>query len=85
MSWTWEYAFGTEEAARTAPPAFLAEVEHKAAEVVAAAEARYPHGRSHDGDDPRVGDVAVPGGMFTYQLVVHSKRVYVVQLTYLGW
>ncbi|MEV6736132.1 hypothetical protein AB0N14_03920 [Streptomyces sp. NPDC051104] len=85
MSWTWEYAFGAEEAARTAPPAFLAEVERKAAEMVRAAEALYVHGRSHDGDDPRGGDIAVPGGMFTYQIVVRSERVYVVQLTYLGW
>ncbi|MFC3578499.1 hypothetical protein ACFOZ0_35615 [Streptomyces yaanensis] len=46
MSWTWEYAFGAEEAARTAPPAFLAEVERKAAEVVRAAEAPYVLGRS---------------------------------------
>ncbi len=34
--------------------------------------------------DPRGGDVVVPGGMFTYQIVVRSERVYVVQLTYLG-
>ncbi|MGW5124369.1 hypothetical protein ACWEQ7_09990 [Streptomyces sp. NPDC004069] len=85
MSWTWEYAFGAEEAARTAPPDFLAEVERKAAEVVRAAEALYVHDRSHDGHDPRGGDVVVPGGMFTYQIVVRSERVYVVQLTYLGW
>lgn len=38
MSWTWEYAFGAEEAARNAPPEFLTEVERKAAEVVRAAE-----------------------------------------------
>ncbi|MGA5548573.1 hypothetical protein [Streptomyces pseudogriseolus] len=30
MSWTGEYVFGAEEAARTAPPAFLAEIERKA-------------------------------------------------------
>ena len=38
LSWTREYAFGAEQAARTAPPAFLAEVEHRAAELVRAAE-----------------------------------------------
>jgi hypothetical protein len=30
VSWKWEYAFGAEEAARTAPTNFLAEVESKA-------------------------------------------------------
>lgn len=46
MSWKWEYAFGAEEAARTAPTSF-AEVESK--------------------------------------VVVRSERVYVVQITYLGF
>ncbi|WP_369391338.1 hypothetical protein AB5J72_29665 [Streptomyces sp. CG1] len=32
MSWKWEYAFGAEEAARTAPARFLAQVEKKAAD-----------------------------------------------------
>ncbi|GAA2270614.1 hypothetical protein GCM10010145_01330 [Streptomyces ruber] len=85
MSWAWEYAFSAEQAARTAPPAFLAEVERKAAELVRAAEALYVHGRAHDTDDPRGGDVIVRGGMFRYQIVVRSERVYVLQLTYLGW
>ncbi|MFF9496824.1 hypothetical protein [Streptomyces flaveolus] len=48
MSWSWEYAFGAEEAARNAPRAFLAEAD--------------------------------PGGMFTYQVVVRSECVYVVQI-----
>ncbi|MFB8773622.1 hypothetical protein [Streptomyces broussonetiae] len=85
MSWTWEYAFGTEEAARSAPSAFLTQAERKAAELVRAAEALYVHGRAHVADDPKGGDVTVPGGMFTYQMVVRSERVYVVQLTYLDW
>ncbi len=85
MSWTWEYAFGAEEAARTAPPAFLTEVERKADELVRAAEARYLHGPTYDGDDPKGDDVVVPGGMFTYQVVVRSERVHVVQITYLGF
>ncbi|WP_077798023.1 hypothetical protein [Streptomyces sp. JHA26] len=85
MSWTWEYAFGAEEAARTAPPAFLAEVERKAAELVRAAEALFVHGRAHGGEDPKGGDITVPGGMFAYQTVVRAERVYVVQITYLGF
>ncbi|MEU1690337.1 cupredoxin domain-containing protein [Streptomyces hirsutus] len=85
MSWTWEYAFGAEEAARTAPPAFLAEVTRKADELVRAAEAQHLHGRAHAGDDPPGGSMVVPGGMFTYQIVVRSQRVYVIQIIYLGF
>lgn len=85
MSWTWEYAFGAEETARTAPALFLTQVEQKADELVRAAEAFHLHGRAHRDLDPKGGDVIVPGGMFTYQVVVRSERVYVVQITYLGF
>ncbi|CAM5728743.1 hypothetical protein [Streptomyces fumanus] len=85
MSWKWEYAFGAEEAARRAPADFLAQVERKADELVRAAEALHLHGRAHQGIDPEGADVIVPGGMFRYQIVVRSERVYVVQLTYLGF
>ncbi|MDX3632681.1 MULTISPECIES: hypothetical protein [Streptomyces] len=85
MSWKWEYAFGAEEAARTAPPGFLSGVEKKANELVRAAEALHVHGRAHAGFDPKGGNMIVPGGMFTYQVVVRSERVYVVQITYLGF
>ncbi|MEW2117990.1 hypothetical protein AB0945_22940 [Streptomyces sp. NPDC005474] len=85
MSWKWEYAFGAEETARTAPTAFLASVARKADELVRAAEALHIHGRAHEGVDPKGGHIAVPGGMFTYQVVVRSERVYVVQITYLGF
>jgi hypothetical protein len=80
LSWSWEYAFGAEEAARNAPRAFLAEVENKADELVRAAEALHLHGRRHVGPDPKGGDIIVPGGMFTYQVVVRSECVYVVQI-----
>ncbi|MBW8736137.1 hypothetical protein [Streptomyces sp. NRRL WC-3618] len=85
MSWKWEYAFGAEAAARTAPAAFLGAVERKADELVRAAEALHVHGRAHGEADPKGGDIIVPGGMFTYQVVVRSERVYVVQITYLGF
>ncbi|WP_405841216.1 hypothetical protein [Streptomyces sp. NBC_01518] len=85
MSWKWEYALGAEEAARTAPADFLAAVERKAAELVRAAEALHVHGRAHAGIDPKGSDIVVPGGMFTYQVVVRSERVHVVQITYLGF
>ncbi|WP_327344658.1 hypothetical protein [Streptomyces europaeiscabiei] len=60
-------------------------MERKADELVRAAEAFHVHGRAHDGIDPKGGDMIVPGGMFTYQVVVRSERVYVVQITYLGF
>ncbi|MEU9170846.1 hypothetical protein AB0D34_24085 [Streptomyces sp. NPDC048420] len=85
MSWKWEYAFGAEEAARTAPPDFLAELGRRADELVRAAEAVHVHGRAHEGTDPKGGDVIIPGGMFTYQVVIRSERVHVVQITYLGF
>ncbi|MFE8960353.1 hypothetical protein ACIP17_14355 [Streptomyces iakyrus] len=85
MSWKWEYAFGAEDVARTAPTDFLAEVERKADELVRAAEALHIHGQAHESVDPKGGDVIVPGGMFTYQVVVRSERIYIVQITYLGF
>lgn len=85
MSWKWEYAFGAEETARTAPADFLAGVKRKADELVRAAEAVHLHGRAHEGIDPKGGDVIVPGGMFRYQVVVRGERVYIVQITYLGY
>jgi hypothetical protein len=85
LSWKWEYAFGAEEVARTVSADFLARVESKAEELVRAAEAVHVHGRAHQGVDPKGGDVIVPGGMFTYQVVVRSERVYVVQITCLGF
>ncbi len=85
MSWKWEYAFGAEAAARTAPSDFMAKVEAKADELVRAAEAVHLHGRAHQGIDPTGGNIIVPGGMFTYQVVVRVERVYVVQIVHLGF
>ncbi|MFC9845894.1 hypothetical protein ACFWFF_09980 [Streptomyces sp. NPDC060223] len=70
---------------RTAPADFLTRVEGKAEELVRAAEAVHIHGRAHQGIDPKGGNIIVPGGMFTYQVIVRSERVYVVQITYLGF
>ncbi|MEU6664631.1 hypothetical protein [Streptomyces sp. NPDC046727] len=57
----------------------------KADELVRAAEALYIHGPDYQGADRKGGDVIVPGGMFTYQMVVRSERVYIVQITCLGF
>ncbi|WP_210637430.1 hypothetical protein [Streptomyces sp. GESEQ-13] len=88
MSWAWECALGAEEAARTpppAPPAFIAEVDHKAAELVRAAEAQYVHGRAPAELDPTGSDITVRGGMFIYRIVVRSERVNTLQTTYPGF
>lgn len=85
MSWRWEYALGAEKAALTAPRAFLAQVERKAAELARAAEALHLHGRASRELNPQGGDMAVPGGMFSYQVVVRQECVYVLQITYLGY
>ncbi|CAL9483789.1 hypothetical protein [Streptomyces sp. enrichment culture] len=57
----------------------------KAEELVRAAESLYLHGPAHQQTDPKGGDVIVPGGMFTYQIIVRSERLYVVQIAYLGF
>ncbi|MFI2629812.1 hypothetical protein ACH5A2_05395 [Streptomyces collinus] len=56
-----------------------------AEELARAAEALHVHGRAYDDTDPSGGNIIVPGGMFTYQVVVRSERIYVVQITYLGF
>ncbi|MFI0514423.1 hypothetical protein ACH3Y9_31720 [Streptomyces sp. WSLK1-5] len=86
MSWKWEYAFGAEEAARSLPPDFLAAIERVVDELVRAAEALHVHGRAYEGFDPQGRQIPVPGGgMIRYQVIVRSERVYVVQITYLGF
>ncbi|MFF5369083.1 hypothetical protein [Streptomyces sp. NPDC013187] len=60
-------------------------MERKAEELVRAAEALHVHGQAHNAVDPKGGDVIVPGGMFTYQVVVRSERIYIVQITYLDF
>jgi hypothetical protein len=85
VSWKWEYAFGAEEAARSLPPDFLDTVERAADELVRAAEALHVHGRAHEGLDPKGRQIPVSGGMFRYQVVVRSERVYIVQITHLGF
>ncbi|MGW4908616.1 hypothetical protein [Streptomyces sp. NPDC004270] len=85
MSWKWEFAFGAEETARTAPEDFSAAVSRCADELVRAAEALHVHGQAYAGIDPKGGDIIVSGGWFRYQIVVRSERVYVIHITYLGF
>ncbi|MFI9762601.1 hypothetical protein ACIHFB_32290 [Streptomyces sp. NPDC051963] len=85
MSWKWEYAFGASEAASSLPPDFLATIEAAADELVRAAEALHVQGRAHEGLNPQGRQLPVSGGMIRYQVVVRSERVYIVQITYLGF
>ncbi|MGW5817254.1 hypothetical protein [Streptomyces noursei] len=85
MSWKWEYAFGAENAAKTAPRAFIAAVEKKAAELVRMCEATYLDGTLNRDNNPKGADITVRGGMFRYQIVVRRERVYIVQITHLGY
>ncbi|MFF4031952.1 hypothetical protein ACFYZ2_19795 [Streptomyces sviceus] len=63
----------------------MATVSCRADELVRAAEALHLHGRAHEGIDPKGGEIIVSGGWFRYQVVVRSERVYIVQITYLGF
>ncbi|WP_030208277.1 hypothetical protein [Streptomyces sp. NRRL S-87] len=85
MSWKWEYAFGAETAARTAPADFLRQVEKKADELVRMCEITYLHAGDHQGLDPKGETLIIPGGMITYQIVVRRARVYIIQITALDW
>ncbi|AQT72205.1 MULTISPECIES: hypothetical protein [Streptomyces] len=81
MSWTWEYDPGEENVAGGAPPAFVAEVEKRADELVRAAEALYLDGTTYQEVSPGSSDQFVPGGMFRYLVVPRHERLYVVQIT----
>ncbi len=83
MSWRWEYDPSEEYVIGGAPPAFVAEVEKRADELVRAAEALYLDGSSFQGENPRSEHVRVPGGMFVFLLVPRYERGYVLQVTYL--
>jgi hypothetical protein len=83
VTWQWEYDPDEQHVAGGAPPAFLAEVEKKADELVRAAEAFYLDGTTYQGEGPN-GDFAhVPGGLFNYLIVPRHERLYIMQVTFL--
>ncbi|MFE4410580.1 hypothetical protein ACIQFZ_06210 [Streptomyces sp. NPDC093064] len=83
MTWRWEYDPDEAHVAGGAPPAFVAEVEKKADDLVDAAAAFYLDGTAYQGLGPR-GDIAhVPGGFFLYLIVPRHECLYVHQVTYL--
>lgn len=84
MTWTWEYDPNREYVTKGVPAALVAAVENKAAELVRAADAQYLHGRAYRGFDPKGGNIAVPGGIFTYQIAVRHERVYVLRIVSMG-
>jgi hypothetical protein len=60
VTWQWEYDPDEQHVAGGAPPAFLAEVEKKADELVRAAEAFYLDGTTYQGEGPNGGFAHVP-------------------------
>ncbi|KQV03336.1 MULTISPECIES: hypothetical protein [unclassified Kitasatospora] len=85
MTWSWEYWTSREEIAGGAPPSFVKAVEDKAAEIVRAAEVLYLDGTAWQGPNPRSADMRVPGGMFSYTIIIRKERVYVLQITCLDF
>ncbi|MEU2508873.1 hypothetical protein ABZ621_29720 [Streptomyces sp. NPDC007863] len=81
MSWRWEYDPSEEQVIGGAPPAFVAEVEGRADELVRAAEALYLDGSLFQGGNPRSEHVRVTGGMFVFLLVPRHECGYVLQVT----
>ncbi|MEV6481312.1 hypothetical protein [Streptomyces sp. NPDC051576] len=82
--WHWEYdpdethVIGGET---PAPPAFVAEVEKRADEIVRAAEALHIDGTAYQGAGEGVQTAYVPGGMFLYLSIPRHECVYILQVT----
>jgi hypothetical protein len=81
VTWGWEYVPDEETVAAGAPPAFLAEVEKKADELVRAAEALYLHGPGYQGMDEGAKHAFVLGGFFVYMITPRSELVTIWQVT----
>ncbi|WP_414169390.1 hypothetical protein ACMATS_27235 [Streptoverticillium reticulum] len=83
MSWRWEYDPSEEHVTGGAPPAFIAEVEKKADEVVRAAAAFYVEGKAFQGASPAGESIDVPGGFFVCIVIPRHECVYIRQVTYI--
>ncbi|MCM2424218.1 hypothetical protein [Streptomyces sp. RKAG293] len=83
MTWRWEYDPSQEYVIGGAPPAFVAEVEKKADELVRAASAKYLDGTTYQDIGPGAAMQPVPGGMFLYLVVPRHECVYIRQIQYL--
>ncbi|MFF0294492.1 hypothetical protein ACFYST_24335 [Kitasatospora sp. NPDC004614] len=82
MTWSWEYLPDEQYVAGDAPPAFVAEVERTADELVRAAAARWLDGTLYRGENPKSGTAYLPGGMVEYLTVVRHEQSCIVQVTY---
>ncbi|MFD7320122.1 hypothetical protein ACFV9D_03380 [Streptomyces sp. NPDC059875] len=83
MTWRWEYDPSEEYVTGGAPPAFVAEVEKRADELVRAAEAFYLDGTVYEEMGPKGETARVPHGMFVYLIVPRSECVYIRQVTWI--
>lgn len=83
MTWRWEYDLSEEYVTGGAPPAFVAEVEKAADELVRAAEALYLDGTAYRELGPQGAVLNLDDGMFVYLIIPRSECVYVRQVTYL--
>ena len=82
--WRWEYDPDETHVIggpTPAPPAFVAEVEKRADEIVRAAEALYLDGTTYQGVGEGTQTAYVPGGMFLFLTIPRSECVYILQVT----
>ncbi|UUU40220.1 hypothetical protein [Streptomyces sp. NBC_00162] len=83
MTWRWEYDPSEEYVTGGAPPAFVAEVEKAADELVRASEALYLDGTAYREMGPKGAVMNLDDGMFVYLIIPRSECVYIRQVTYL--
>ncbi|CAN3979918.1 hypothetical protein [Kitasatospora purpeofusca] len=81
MTWSWEYLPSEQHVTAGAPADFLAAVEHRAAELVRAAEALYLDGTSYQGSGEPMRYLDIAGGPVSYYVVPRLELVVVCQVT----
>ncbi|WP_033820984.1 hypothetical protein [Kitasatospora sp. MBT63] len=81
MTWSWEYLPSEQHVTAGAPADFLAAVEHRAAELVRAAEVLYLDGTSYQGSGEPMRYLDVAGGLVAYYVVPRLGLVVVCQIT----
>ncbi|MFD4659993.1 hypothetical protein ACFWP2_30715 [Kitasatospora sp. NPDC058444] len=81
MSWGWEYLPSKAHVTGGAPAAFLAAVEHKAEELVRAAETLHLDGAGYQGSGEPMRYIDVAGGLFAYYVVPRLELVVICQVT----
>ncbi|MFF3114676.1 hypothetical protein ACFVSN_36510 [Kitasatospora sp. NPDC057904] len=81
MTWSWEYLPSEERVIGGAPADFVAALEHRAAELVRAAEALYLDGAGYEGSGEPMRHLDVAGGFMTYYVVPRLELVAICQVT----